>query len=50
MIMIVIIIIAANILIKKIFFNFMATLHGMWDLGSLTRDRTHTPCIGSAES
>ena len=22
----------------------------MWDLGSLTRDRTHTPCIGSMES
>lgn len=22
----------------------------MWDLSSLTRDRTHTPCIGGAES
>ena len=20
--------------------------HGMWDLSSLTRDRTHVPCIG----
>ena len=24
--------------------------HGMWDLSSLTRDRTCTPCIGSAKS
>ena len=24
--------------------------HSMWDLSSLTRDRTCNPCIGSAES
>ena len=29
---------------------FLAALHGMWDLSSLTRDRTCAPCIGSAES
>ena len=23
---------------------------GMWDLSSLTRDGTHIPCIGSADS
>ena len=26
---------------------FLAMLHGMWDLSSLTRDQTHVPCIGS---
>ena len=26
---------------------FSAALHSMWDLSSLTRDRTHTPCSGS---
>ena len=31
-------------------FFFSATLHSMQDLSSLTRDRTHTPCIDSAES
>ena len=31
-------------------FYFFATLYGMWDLSSLTRDRTHTYCIGSSES
>lgn len=25
-------------------------LRGMWDLTSLTRDQTHTPCMGSKES
>ena len=30
-----------------LFFNFLATPHGMWDLSSPTRDRTHDPCIGS---
>ena len=30
------------------FFNFLAMPHGMWDLNSLTRDQTCTPCIGSA--
>ena len=27
-----------------------ATQHGMWDLSSLNRDRTHAPCSGSSES
>ena len=31
------------------FFFFKASLQGMWDLISLTRDRTCTPCSGSAE-
>ena len=29
---------------------FLATLHGMWDLSSLTGDRTHAYCSASAES
>ena len=28
---------------------FLAGLHSMWDLRSLTRDGTHTPCVRSAE-
>ena len=32
------------------FFFFLALPHGMWDLSSLTRDRTHAPCIGSVWS
>ena len=28
------------------FFFFLAVRHGTWDLSSLTRDRTHVPCIG----
>ena len=35
---------------KGYFFFFLATLHGMRDLGSLTRDRTRVPCSGSAKS
>ena len=31
-------------------FIFGATLCGMQDLGSLTRDQTHAPCSRSAES
>ena len=27
-----------------------AVLQGLWDLSSLTMDRTQTPCIGLAES
>ena len=27
-----------------------ATPHIMWDLSSLTRDHTHTPCTGNMES
>ena len=29
---------------------FLAALHVMWDLNSLTRDQTHPPCSGSTES
>ena len=31
-------------------FFFFVVLHGMWDLSSPTRDQTHTPCTGRAES
>ena len=31
-------------------FVFSATLHSMWDLSSLTRNRTRAPCIERAES
>ena len=31
------------------FKNFLATLHGVWDFSSLTRDWTHAPCSGSME-
>ena len=30
-------------------FFFLATLHSLWDLGSLTRDRTRAPCSGSTD-
>ena len=29
---------------------FLAKPHGLWDLSSLTRDQTCTPCIGRVES
>ena len=32
------------------FFKFSAMSCGMWDLSFLTRESTHTPCIGSVES
>ena len=32
------------------FFFFFTTLRGMWDLSSLTRDRTCAPCDGGTES
>ena len=32
------------------FFIFLATPRGMWDLSSLTRDRTRVPCVGSMKS
>ena len=32
------------------FFFFLATPSGMWNLSSLTRDRTCAPCSGSMES
>ena len=28
----------------------VAALHGLWDLSSPSRDRTHDPCSGSEES
>ena len=31
-------------------FIFLAMLLGIWDLSSQTRDRTHTPYVGSLES
>ena len=33
-----------------IYFYFLAVPRGMWDLGSSTRDQTHTLCVGSVES
>ena len=36
-------------LLKFFFFYFLAAPHGMQDLSSPTRDRTHAPCSGSAE-
>ena len=35
--------------LKKCLFIFWATLQGMWDLNSPTRDWTHALCIGSLE-
>ena len=35
---------------RFLFFFFLATLWGMWDLTFLTRDQTHAPCNGSIES
>ena len=32
------------------FFFFQATLWGIWDLSSLTKDQTCAPCIGNVES
>ena len=29
-----------------LFYDFSIFATGMWDLSSLTRDQTHTPCIG----
>ena len=29
-----------------LFYVLVFWLQGMWDLSSLTRDQTHTPCIG----
>ena len=37
-------------LIQRASFFFSVVPRGMWDLSSPTRDRTHTPCVGSAES
>ena len=35
---------------REDFSFFMAILHGMWDLSSLTRDGTWAPCGGNAGS
>ena len=32
------------------FLSFLAVPQSIWNLSSLTRNRTHTPCIGSTES
>ena len=32
--------------ILLLFYVLVVWLQGMWDLGSLTRDQTCTPCIG----
>ena len=37
----------AHSLLFYLILTFLAALRGMWDLSSPTRDRTHTPCIGS---
>lgn len=34
----------------RIFSFFLASLHGMWDLSSLTRDRTWAPCSRNVKS
>ena len=39
-----------NIYILRFNFSFFATLHGIWDLSSQTRDITHTYSIRSSES
>lgn len=31
-----------NAFLKNVFFHFLAILQGVWDLSSVTRDRTHT--------
>ena len=31
-------------------FSFLAVVHSMWDLSSLTRNGTRAPCSGSMES
>ena len=42
---------AVNIHVWVFFlFYVLATLRSMWDLSSLTRNRTYAPCIGSTES
>ena len=35
---------------RFIFKNFLAVPHGMWDVSSPIRDRTHNPCTGTMES
>ena len=39
-----------NIYILRFNFSFFATLHGIWDLSSQTRDITHSYSIRSSES
>ena len=38
---------ALEIVFVFFFLNLLASLCGVWDLSSLTRDRTHAPCIGN---
>ena len=35
---------------KCLLFSFLAAPRGMWGFSSPTKDQTHTPCTGSAES
>ena len=44
------IILSSDFLKFRRLFIFLAELHGMQDLSSPTRSRTHTPCSGSPES
>jgi len=37
-----------NFICLKVFFFFLAMLHGLWDLSSPIRDRTCAPCCGSS--
>ena len=39
-----------GIFLELFFFFGCTTQRSMWELSSLTRDRTRAPCIGSAES
>ena len=42
-----------SVFLMYVFFKILDLLTApgsMWNLGSLTRDLTHTPCIGSMES
>ena len=36
--------------LRRLFFFFLATSRGMWDLSSLIRDQTHASCSGGMES
>ena len=46
----VLLILHPSTLLLYIFFSFLATPHGLWDLSSPIRDQTRAPCIGRAES
>ena len=38
------------VLLYYFFIYSLAEPHGMWNLSSLTKDQTHTPCSGRVES